>query len=129
MATLIKDVKIPDNTVKKVLFEKHIDFINEYGQDENHFEYGMTDYLRVSGMYWGLTALELMNAQPTQSKDLIVGYIKECQDAESGGISACVGHDPHILHTLSAVQVISFDEITSNLSHRELSDFSHIQQA
>lgn len=107
MATLIKDIKLPENTIKKILFQKHTDFINEYGQDENNFEYGMTDYLRISGMYWGLTALELMNAEPVQGKDKILEYIKACQDPESGGISACIGHDPHILHTLSAIQILA----------------------
>ncbi|CAG9767529.1 unnamed protein product [Ceutorhynchus assimilis] len=107
MATLKKDIQLPENLVKKILFKKHIDFINEYGKDENNFEYGMTDYLRVSGMYWGLTALELMKAQPVQSKDHIIAYIKQCQDPQSGGISACIGHDPHILHTLSAVQILA----------------------
>lgn len=106
MALLLKDIKLGDNIVKKVLFEKHIDFINDYGQDENNYDYGMTDYLRVSGMYWGLTALELMNSEPVQGKDKIVEYIKQCQDPQSGGLSACIGHDPHILHTLSAIQIL-----------------------
>lgn len=39
-------------------------------------------------------------------------FIKSCQDKESGGISASVGHDPHILYTLSAVQILSmYDKI------------------
>lgn len=69
MAILIKDVTLPENFPNTVLFEKHVDFIKEYGQKENTYEYGMTDYLRVSGMYWGLTALELMNTLPAQSKE------------------------------------------------------------
>ncbi|KAF7273427.1 hypothetical protein GWI33_013868 [Rhynchophorus ferrugineus] len=114
MATLIKDVKLSDNIVKKVLFEKHIDFINDYGQDENNYEYGMTDYLRISGMYWALTALDLMNSEPAQGKDKVVEYIKQCQDPQSGGISACIGHDPHILHTLSAVQILAmYDQLNA----------------
>ncbi|XP_050504058.1 geranylgeranyl transferase type-2 subunit beta isoform X1 [Diabrotica virgifera virgifera] len=36
----------------------------------------------------------------------ITEFIKNCQDPESGGISACLYHDPHILHTLSAVQIL-----------------------
>ena len=31
-------------------------------------------------------------------------FIKSCQH-ECGGISASIGHDPHLLYTLSAVQV------------------------
>lgn len=105
MSSSIKDVNLPSNFPETVLLKKHIDFINEYGKNEDDYEYGMTDYLRVSGMYWGLTALELMNAQPTKRIDSVVDYIRKCQDPESGGISACLNHDPHILHTLSAIQV------------------------
>ncbi|KAJ8964638.1 hypothetical protein NQ314_004747 [Rhamnusium bicolor] len=106
MATLIKDIKLQDNIPNNILFEKHIEFIKEYGQDENNYEYGMTDYLRVSGMYWGLTALELMNTLPSHTLEKVAEYIKQCQDPKTGGISACVGHDPHILHTLSAIQIL-----------------------
>ncbi|KAJ8917507.1 hypothetical protein NQ315_005556 [Exocentrus adspersus] len=106
MATLIKDIKLPDNVPSNILFEKHIEFLKEYGQDENNYEYGMMDYLRVSGMYWCLTALEFMNASPSHTIEEVAQYIKQCQDPESGGISACIGHDPHILHTTSAVQIL-----------------------
>ncbi|XP_023018185.2 geranylgeranyl transferase type-2 subunit beta [Leptinotarsa decemlineata] len=106
MTTLTKDITLQENIPSNILMDKHIEFIRDYGQKENSYEYGMTDYLRVSGMYWGLTALELMNTSPPQSKDEIAKYIKSCQDPESGGISACQKHDPHILHTLSAVQIL-----------------------
>ncbi|CAG9863377.1 unnamed protein product [Phyllotreta striolata] len=106
MATIIKDITLQENIPQNILFEKHIDFIKEYGQKENNFEYAMTDYLRISGMYWGLTALELMNASPPHTIEEISDYIKHCQDPESGGISSCLNHDPHILHTLSAVQIL-----------------------
>ncbi|CAG9814212.1 unnamed protein product [Phaedon cochleariae] len=104
MATLIKDISLQEAIPTRIIFEKHIEFIKEYGQKDNSYEYGMTDYLRVSGMYWGLTALELVNSLPPQFE--FVEYIKKCQDPSSGGISACLKHDPHILHTLSAVQIL-----------------------
>ena len=67
----------------------------------------MTEYLRMSGIYWGLTAIELIGSLDRMNKKEILDFIKLCQD-ESGGISACVSHDPHMLYTLSAVQVIHF---------------------
>ncbi|KAH0816693.1 hypothetical protein GEV33_006096 [Tenebrio molitor] len=79
----------------------------DYGKNDDNFEFGMTDYLRISGMYWGLTALELLNQTHSTSQEEIVAYVKNCQDPESGGISACFGHDPHLLHTLSAVQILA----------------------
>lgn len=69
MANPVTDITLPENSPTILFLEKHAEFIKEYGKKENTFEYGITDYLRVSGMYWGLTALELMNTFPAQSKD------------------------------------------------------------
>lgn len=106
MATKVKDVVLKDDAPKTLLLTKHIEFIKEYGKTQHTYEYGMTDYLRVSGMYWGLTALELMNHLHELPEHEVVEYIKECQDKKSGGISGSLGHDPHLLHTLCAVQVL-----------------------
>ncbi|KAL4719677.1 hypothetical protein ACJJTC_002998 [Scirpophaga incertulas] len=67
----------------------------------------MTEYLRMSGIYWSVAAMELMGQSPRLPKDDIIRFIKSCQDSESGGISASVGHDPHLLYTLSAIQVLA----------------------
>lgn len=107
MARLITDITLSEDAPATLLLEKHIDFIRKYGKDESDYEYGMTDYLRMSGMYWGLTALELLDKLDCLPKQEVLDFIKECQDEESGGISACTGHDPHLLHTLSAIQILA----------------------
>lgn len=38
-------------------------------------------------------------------KDELLKFIKQCQH-KTGGISASIGHDPHLLYTLSAIQVL-----------------------
>ncbi|GJQ77785.1 putative prenyltransferase and squalene oxidase repeat [Trypoxylus dichotomus] len=106
MATLIKDVTLDENRPKTLLAEKHADFIVKLFLSEDNYEFAVTDYLRMSGMYWGLTALELMEKSSKLSKAQIFDFIKNCQDPESGGISASLNHDPHLLHTLSAVQIL-----------------------
>lgn len=79
---------------------------NEYGFDFSITqEYCMTEFLRMSGIYWGVTALDLTDHLDKIDQDSIVEFIKKCQCPVSGGISPCDGHDPHILYTLSAVQV------------------------
>lgn len=65
----------------------------------------MTEFLRMSGIYWGVTALELMDNSSKIDQASIVEFVKKCQCPVSGGISPCEGHDPHILYTLSAIQV------------------------
>lgn len=65
----------------------------------------MTEYLRMSGMYWGLTALELMNSLEKVDKDDVIQNVVDCQTS-CGGFSPAKGHDPHMLYTLSAIQVL-----------------------
>lgn len=67
-------------------------------------EYTLSEYLRMSGIYWGLTVMDLMGQLPRMNRQEIVDFIKACQH-DCGGISASIGHDPHLLYTLSAVQV------------------------
>lgn len=69
----------------------------------------MSDYLRMSGVYWSLTFLDLVNARDKLDKDEIVSFLKRNQH-ESGGFAPCDGHDPHLLYTLSALQV-KYDDI------------------
>jgi geranylgeranyl transferase type-2 subunit beta len=64
----------------------------------------MTEYLRMSGVYWGLTAVDLMGELQQMNRDDVVSFVAQCQH-ECGGFGASVGHDPHLLYTLSAVQV------------------------
>ena len=65
----------------------------------------MTEHLRVSGMYWGLTALDLMGQLGRINKNEVLDFIKSCQH-DCGGIGASINHDPHLLHTLSAIQIL-----------------------
>lgn len=58
----------------------------------------------MSGIYWGLTVMDLMGQLPRMNRQEIIDFIKACQH-ECGGLSASIGHDPHLLYTLSAVQV------------------------
>lgn len=70
-------------------------------------EYCITEYLRLSGIYWGLTALDLMGQMDKLDKESVLEFLKSCHH-KCGGFSSSIGHDPHILYTLSAVQVIMF---------------------
>lgn len=64
----------------------------------------MTEFLRVSGIYWGLAAMDLIGQLDRMNKQEVLDYILSCYHS-SGGFSPAVCHDPHLLHTLSAIQV------------------------
>ena len=92
----------------------------------------MTEHLRMSGIYWGLTALDLMGNLDRVDKIEILDFIKQCQHS-SGGISASVYHDPHILYTLSAIQIlclfdaldaINIDKVIKYIKERQQPDGS-----
>ena len=73
-------------------------------------EYIMTEYLRMSGIYWGLCVMDLMSALEQMNRKEVLAFVQSCHH-ENGGFSASVGHDPHLLYTLSAVQVSKYQHV------------------
>lgn len=101
---MVNDVQLSPEQ-KSLLFDKHIEYIANHGKD-NAYEYHMTEFIRMSGIYWGVTALDTLGAIDRLDRSEIIEFIKKCQCPVTGGIAACLQHDPHILYTLSAVQVL-----------------------
>lgn len=91
----------------KLQFWKHVEYIENHGKQEDDYEYCMTEFLRMSGIYWGVTALDIMDQLDRLDRKSIIEFVKRCQCPISGGFAPCEGHDPHMLYTLSAVQVLS----------------------
>jgi len=60
----------------------------------------------MNGLYWGLTALHLMNRPDALPREGTVEFVLSCQP-ESGGFGAAPGHDAHLLYTVSAVQILA----------------------
>uniref|UniRef100_A0A672FQ34 Uncharacterized protein n=1 Tax=Salarias fasciatus TaxID=181472 RepID=A0A672FQ34_SALFA len=82
-----------------LLLDKHADSIAAYGSKKDGYESTLWEYLRMSGIYWGPTVMDLVNQAE------IAHFIKAPQH-EYGGISASIRPDPHLLYTLSAVQTL-----------------------
>lgn len=93
-------------TPEELHFWKHVEYIENHGKDQDDYEYCMTEFLRMSGIYWGVTALDIMNQLERLDRASIIEFIKRCQCPATGGFAPCEGHDPHILYTLSAVQIL-----------------------
>ena len=64
----------------------------------------MSEYLRMSGIYWCVTAMDVSRCLDRMNKSDIIQFVIDNQ-TDSGGFAASQGHHPHLLHTLSAVQV------------------------
>jgi prenyltransferase beta subunit len=75
-------------------------------QKKDTFEYYATEHLRVSGAYWGIMAMDLMHSVHLMDKAAILDWLMSCQHKD-GGFGGNVHHDPHMLYTLSAVQILA----------------------
>lgn len=58
----------------------------------------------MSGVYWGLTTMDLIGKIGMMKKEEIIDFVKSCQH-QDGGFGASVNHDSSLLYTLSAIQV------------------------
>ena len=80
-------------------------------QATNTFEFYATEHFRLSGVYWGLTALQLLGQQDKLDKQELISWVMSCQKRE-GGFGGSPRHDAHLLHTLSAIQVLAvYDQL------------------
>ncbi|KAK1549634.1 hypothetical protein Q3G72_005226 [Acer saccharum] len=91
--------------------DKHVKYIISIEKKKDSFESVVMEHLRMSGAYWGLTTLDLLGKLDAVDKEEVISWLMQCQH-ESGGFAGNIGHDPHILYTLSAVQVLAlFDKL------------------
>ena len=97
----------------RFLEEEHVKYIQKVSKDTTSFEMLVTAHMRMSGVYWGTAAMALLGRDLGTEMDsnAIVEWIFSCQ-YENGGFGGNVGHDPHMLYTLSALQVLAIcDEL------------------
>lgn len=76
----------------------------------------MTEHLRLNGVYWGLTALHLLDRPNALPREQTLKFVFECQNAD-GAFGAAPGHDSHMLYTLSALQILATIDGLSELEH------------
>eukprot|EP00762_Andalucia_godoyi_P007829 ANDGO_01799.mRNA.1 putative geranylgeranyl transferase type-2 subunit beta len=93
-----------------LLREKHNVYLASLDSSvaKESFEYHATEHLRISGVYWGYTASMLLGSELSvmPSPSAIEEFCWKCYDPETGGFGGNIGHDAHILHTLSAIQLL-----------------------
>uniref|UniRef100_A0A7S2UYZ0 Geranylgeranyl transferase type-2 subunit beta n=1 Tax=Fibrocapsa japonica TaxID=94617 RepID=A0A7S2UYZ0_9STRA len=84
------------------------------------FEQLMMEHLRMSAVYWGLTAVCIMGHEEwteVMGKEKLVQWVLTCQHS-NGGFGGSEDQDPHLLYTLSALQLLgicdALDRVDSN---------------
>jgi len=92
------------------LYTKHVEFVVNLDKNQESVEYIASEYLRASGIYWGLSALEVLNCGSSLEKEAIVSFAISCavkDGKQKGGYGGFPGHDAHLLYTLSCVQLLA----------------------
>lgn len=102
-----RDIIIKKDRPKELLQNKHEKYLKQYANDDAGTDQIMSEYLKMSGMYWGLNALYLMSSLDEKCPEVerALEFIRKCQ-TNDGGFSAALNHDSHLVHTLSAVQIL-----------------------
>ncbi|KAH9792969.1 Geranylgeranyl transferase type-2 subunit beta 1 [Citrus sinensis] len=99
------------NQMGELAADKHVKYIISVEKKKDSFESVVMEHLRLNGAYWGLTTLDILGKLDAVDEEDVISWILKCQD-ESGGFAGNIGHDPHVLYTLSAVQVLAlFDKV------------------
>ncbi|KAL9111282.1 MAG: hypothetical protein Q9187_007943 [Circinaria calcarea] len=95
--------ELPDEL--KLQGEQHVRYIQSLDTRRDELEYWLTEHLRLNGLYWGLTALHLLGRPDALPREETISFVLSCQH-QTGGFGAAPGHDPHMLYTVSAVQIL-----------------------
>lgn len=109
----LADSELPEAS-SDAMAVKHTKYIHgefEAMKKKDSFQYCVTEHLGMSGVYWGLSAMSLLKGAGSMERAELLEWLFRCQH-ECGGFGGNEGHDPHMLYTLSAVQVLAiFDEL------------------
>lgn len=93
-----------------ILREKHNSYLANVDSAvaRESFEYHASEHLRLSGVYWGYSAAMLLGSEHEvmPSPEEIEKFVWSCFDEATGGFGGQAGHDAHITHTLSGIQLL-----------------------
>jgi len=56
-------------------------------QKRDELAYYLTEHLRMNGIYWGLTALALMDRQDALDRQEMIDWVMSCWDEDAGAAS------------------------------------------
>ncbi|KAI0361986.1 rab geranylgeranyltransferase [Trametes cingulata] len=84
----------------------HVKYIQALGENKDDLVYHLTAHLRMNAIYWGLTALCVMNHKNALNREEMIDFVMSCWDDEAGAFGAHPDHDAHLHSTLSAIQIL-----------------------
>jgi prenyltransferase beta subunit len=61
---LTNDISLPDDRPNTILVDQHAEYLSKYAHDDQNVEKMLADYLKMSGIYWSFTAMDLIGELP-----------------------------------------------------------------
>ena len=117
----------------------HRKYIRELGKKTESYEYQVTEHLRLSGVYWGFTAMALLKAETEMEPESVVEWVLQGYrtvviagssqpgtKVMGGGWGGNIGHDVHLLYTTSAVQILAICNALDRLSKEQVTAIVHL---
>mmetsp|Transcript_4381 Transcript_4381/g.6218 ORF Transcript_4381/g.6218 Transcript_4381/m.6218 type:complete len:365 (+) Transcript_4381:167-1261(+) len=120
--------------MEKVKFveELHVNYIRQVSEDTESLEYALTEYMRMSGVYWGITSLALLGrdiSKELNNVDALIEWVIQCQH-DSGGFGGSEDQDAHMLYTLSALQILALLDALDRIDTEKAAQYiASLQQA
>ncbi|KAF9523298.1 rab geranylgeranyltransferase [Crepidotus variabilis] len=99
----------------KLLADLHVSYIQKLGQSKDDLAYHLTSHLRLNAIYWGFTALSMLNKPDALDREEMIEFVMSCWDEETGAFGAHPQHDGHLLSTLSAIQILIMQDALDRL--------------
>ncbi|CAH0515312.1 unnamed protein product [Peronospora belbahrii] len=84
----------------------HINYLMSLKNKKEDFESCMTEHMRMSGLYWGVGAMALLNREDEMKPSEIIDWVLQCEHPD-GGFSGNIRHDRHLLYTLHALLILA----------------------
>jgi len=106
-----------------LLVDRHVSYIQSLGDNKDDLAYHMTAHLRLNAVYWGLTALCIMNRKDALDREEMISFVLSCWDEEAGAFGSHPDHDAHLLSTLSAIQILIIHDALDRLNVPRVVDF------
>ncbi|KAN0060383.1 Rab geranylgeranyltransferase [Thecaphora frezii] len=103
------------SSAHQLLAPLHVAFIQALDRKRDSLAYHLTTHLRMNGVYWGLVALHILAEPDKLDRQQLIDFVLSCWDQHTGGFGSFPRHDPHILSTLSAIQILAIKDALHQL--------------
>ena len=113
---------------------KHLNYLQNLDKtrDKNSIGFYFNEHLKVSALYWGCSALNLLNNLSSHNKTETINFLLKCQNP-NGGFGGSIGQDSHITSThyalltlaqFNSLNLISAEPIANYIKSLQNSDGS-----